>query len=444
MTAREVALAVLRDVFPSRGSSQRGAHESFDYRVSRSGLDARDRAFAAELAYGSIRFRRYLDWLLAPYVGERAASLPPTILEILRLGAYQLAKMSVEPHAAVGETVGLAKRHGHRGTAGLVNAVLRRVAVRDERTPRREEFESDDDFLGTLHSFPTWIVTLVRRVFGSETIEAILSGMNGPAQLALRINPSRSNENDAIEALTSRGITVTRSQLVAEIVIVNDSPQGASLDDSEQRWDVQGEIAAVPVDVLDPRPGENGIEFCSGRGNKTLQIVGRMRGDGALESVETDHARLERQRERLQRLGYGNVALREGDATTLGGTEDASFALVDAPCSGLGILGRHPEARWRKDPGDPSRLAPLQASLLAAAARRVRSDGRVVYSVCSFAPEETQERVDAFLGEHPDFARGSIPERYRPWQLASGDLRFPPGIERRDGFFVALLERRRR
>ncbi len=123
-------------------------------------------------------------------------------------------------------------------------------------------------------------------------------------------------------------------------------------------------------------------------------------------------------------------------------SEDADFVLVDAPCSGLGILGRQPEARWRKEPGDPERLASLQAELLESGSQRVRPGGRLVYSVCTFSPVETHERIEAFLREHPDFSRAATAPKFAAWRLASGDLRFPPGIERRDGFFIALLERR--
>ncbi|MGH7328867.1 MAG: transcription antitermination factor NusB, partial [Polyangiaceae bacterium] len=192
MTSRDLALAVVRDVFPagSRDGRGRGAHESFDYWARRSPLDARDRAFAAELAYGSIKARRFLDWILAPYIGKRAQSLPPAIAEALRLGAYQLTRMAVPSRAAVNETTGLAKRHGHRGTAGLVNAVLRRIAEQDERarTPSPQAFDSGDDYLGTLYSFPTWIVSAVRNAFGDELLEPILRGMNEPPQRALRVN----------------------------------------------------------------------------------------------------------------------------------------------------------------------------------------------------------------------------------------------------------------
>ncbi|MGH7684482.1 MAG: transcription antitermination factor NusB, partial [Vulcanimicrobiaceae bacterium] len=409
MTARELALAVVRDVFPKAGKA-RGAHESFDYRAERSQLDARDRAFAAELAYGSIRARRYLDWLLAPHLGTRAQKLPPTIAEILRLGAYQLAKMSTEPHAAVSETVGLARRHGHRGTAGLVNAVLRRLSERApaDRVPQREQFESDDDFLGTLHSFPTWIVALARHVFGSDLLEELLRGMNAPAQASVRVNLLRTNVDEAIAQLRETGVSATPSHLVPEIVLLDRMPPVA---DASGRWEIQGEIAALPVDVLAPQADERGVELCSGRGNKTMQIAARMRDRGRIEAVEANSENTQRLRARLQQLGVHGVAIEEADATTTSG-DVADFVLLDAPCSALGILGRQPEARWRKEPSDPQRLARVQAALLDAGATRVRPGGRMVYSVCSFALAETDERIDAFLGSHPEFARGDMPERF--------------------------------
>jgi 16S rRNA (cytosine967-C5)-methyltransferase len=439
MTARELALAVVRDVFPKDGKA-RGAHESFDYRAARSDLEVRDRAFAAELAYGSIRARRYLDWILAPFLGSRAQRLPPTIAEILRLGAYQLTKMAVEPHAAVSETVGLARRHGHRGTAGLVNAVLRRLSEQPaaERIPRRDRFESDDDFLGTLHSYPTWIVACARRVFGGELLEAILTGMNAPPQASVRVNTLSAAVDDATAQLRGAGATVTPSQLVPEILLLDRMPQAA---DAAGRWEIQGEIAAVPVDVLAPRAGERGVELCSGRGNKTVQLVGRMRDRGRIEAIEADRANAQRLRARLQRLGARSVVVEEADATAAS-CEPGDFVLLDAPCSGLGILGRQPEARWRKEPSDPQRLGGVQAALLDAAAACVRPRGRMVYSVCSFAPDETAARVGAFLAAHPEFSRGEMPERFAAWRTADGDLRFPPGIDRHDGFFIALLERR--
>lgn len=431
----------MRDVFPRDHARARAAREAFDYRARRCGLDGRDRGFAAELAYGSLKARRFLDWILKPYVGERATTLPPTILEILRLGAYQLCGMSVEARAAVSESVGLAKKFGHKGTAGLVNAVLRRVAEERDRRPQRAEFDSGDEYLATLHSFPTWIVATLRRGFGDAALEAMLAGMNQPARAALRVNLLRGTRAEALAALAERGIAAHPSELVGEMIVLDEGASSAQVEDAELRWDQQGEIAAVPVDLLDPLPGERVLELCAGRGNKTLQIAARIGAAGSVDAVERDAYNLARARDRLAALAIENVCLIEADAAALAGEADADRVLLDAPCSGLGILGRQPEARWRKEPGDPERLAQLQAALLSAAARRVRPGGRLVYSVCSVDPREGAERIAALLDAAPDFRRAPLPPRYLPWETAERDLLFPPGIDGRDGFFVAVLER---
>jgi 16S rRNA (cytosine967-C5)-methyltransferase len=440
MNAREFALDVVRDVFPVKGTP-RGAHEAFDYRARRSNLDARDRAFAAELTYGTIKARRYVDWVLEPYVGERDDTLPPTIREILRLGVYQLRRMNVAAHAAVSETVGLAKAHGHLGTAGLVNAVLRRVAEEQKREPEREEFSSEDDYLATLYSFPTWIVATMRRAFGGDLLESILTGLNAQAQPALRVNLTRATPPEAIAALAERGVSVRESQLVGEMLLIEEGTATTLLDDERLRWEPQGEIAAVPVDVLDPRAEERIVELCSGRGNKTLQMVGRTNDRGTLEAIERDPRKIAQAQKRLEALDVTSVRSVQADATALAGAADAQRVLVDAPCSGLGILGRQPEARWRKDQSDAQALLPLQAALLEAAARRVAAGGTLVYSVCTVDSREGVERVDALLAQHGDFARANFAPRYARWQTPAGDLLIPPGIDRQDGFFIAHLER---
>src|SRR5690348_15689932 len=157
MNARDVALQVVRDVFPPQNSG-RGAQEALDYRLRKATLDPRDRAFATMLAFGAIKMRRTLDWYLQPYIGERAKPLPPVIAEIARLAVYELRFTSSAAHAAVSEWVNLAKIYGHRGTAGLVNAVLRGFLRDKPAEPQREDFADEDDYLGAAFSYPTWLV----------------------------------------------------------------------------------------------------------------------------------------------------------------------------------------------------------------------------------------------------------------------------------------------
>jgi 16S rRNA (cytosine967-C5)-methyltransferase len=435
MNARAVALEIVRDVF---GVEHRRAQEALDYRVRHAELDARDRAFVTELAYGAIKMRRLLDWFLRPYIGDRGKPLPTTIHDVLRLGVYQLRCMGgVEEHAAVYETVKLALRHGHRGTAGLVNAVLRRFIADAPPDPQATDFKDSDDYHGVRFSMPTWIVTRLREQFGAHACEAMLEKMNAAPQHAVRIDTRRIGVDEAVSALETAGVTVKRSTLLNEVLLC----AGAIPDDPDLRWIVQSEAACVPVDVLDPRAGERVVDMCSGRGRKTAQIMARSASDVPIESIELDAAKARVQQRFFERIGVASVALVVGDAVVIDGEGYADAVLLDAPCSGLGVLGRHPEARWRKRCDDVSHLAATQAALLRAAARRLKIGGRLVYSVCSPDVREGTWIIDAFLRETEAFVRRLMPLRYHAFQRGE-DLLIPPGLEGRDGFYIAMLERR--
>jgi len=434
-SAREVAYQVVRDVF---GPDQRTAQAAFDVRARRADLDARDRGFAAELAYGSIKARRAIDWHLTPYLGGRDKPLPPTILDVLRLGVYQIRFMTgVDDHAAVSETVNLAWRHGHKGTAGLVNAVLRRLLADGPREPVAADFKSEDDYLGVRYSTPTWIAAQFGRAYGSAR-EAVLAGINAAPQYALRVDALRASVDDVLAELGSRGIGARVSPYVRESLIVDSGSVG---DDDAGRWSVQGEASAMPVDLLDPQPGEDVLDLCSGRGNKAVQIGARLLGTGNLVCVELDARKVRVLGENLERGGVGGAAIVQGDAREAAPELRSSAVLLDAPCSGVGVLGRHPEARWRKTPEDGARLAVAQGELLRAAADRTAPGGRVVYSVCSGDRREGRDVVDAFLAERADFERGPLPARYADFE-SDGDVLVPPGVDGRDGFYIALMRRR--
>jgi len=429
-----VALQVVRDVF---GPEQRGAQASFDVRSRRAHLDVRDRAFAAELAYGSIKQRRLLDWHLAPYIGARDKPLPPTIVDVLRIGAYQLRFMGgVDDHAAVSETVNLAWRHGHRGTAGLVNAVLRKMIADGAPVPAAADFKSEDDYLGTAFSLPTWMAAQFGRVFNGER-GAVLAGINAAPQHAVRVNGLRATVEEVRSELASAGLEVRPSAFVPESLVYAGGTIG---DDPAGRWSLQSEAAAMPVDLLAPPSGATVLELCSGRGNKLVQLAARVGAEGQVTGVELDPKKVHALRETLARFGITNAALVAGDAREAAPDILALYVLLDAPCSGLGIIGRHPEARWRKAPEDGARFGALQSELLQAAAARTAPGGRLVYSVCSSDPREGREVVEAFLSERSDFARAELPERYAAF-ARDGDVVVPLGIEGRDGFYVATLVR---
>jgi len=438
-SARNVAFAVVKDVF---GPDKRGAAESLDRHLRRSNLEARDRGFVTELAYGTIERRRWLDFQLAPYLGARAAKLPLMIAEILRMGTYQLRAMRVHDYAAVSESVQLARRYGHPGTAGLVNAVLRRVSEDPERLVDAETFPDPDDRLGTQASLPTWIVRAWRERFGAERLEEIVAGVNAPAATGLSIDRRKATRDEVLARLAEHGIPAHASSFAADAVVIDGTVPTPALHEAlGDRADVHAEAACFPVDLLDPQPGERILDACSGRGNKTLQIASATRDGASIVAIDDDERRCEAARMRLAAAGVTSVEVRTGDAGALDLAETYDAIVVDAPCSGLGVLGRHPEARWRKAPDDGERLASAQRTLLDAAAAVLRPGGRLVYAVCSTDPREAEGIVDPFLAASPAFARASLPERYAPFATAAGDVLVPPGIDGRDGFYIAVLHR---
>jgi 16S rRNA (cytosine967-C5)-methyltransferase len=432
----------LRDVFPvEQPAIDRSAQESLDYRIRKSTLSDRDRAFATELAYGSIKMRRALDWYLRPYTGARDKPLPPTIAEILRLGVYEFAYTSAHEHATTNELVNLAKRYGHRGTAGVVNAVLRSFLRDKPGPPQREDFENEDEYLGVKYSFPTWVVRQWRACFGDERIEAILDASNAPAQSAVAINPAKTTL-DAVGAwFVERGTTAVASEFARDSLLVGDASLARSGErDAAGAWWVQSESSAMPVDILNPQPGEAILDVCSGRGNKALQSAGRLGGEGSLTCIERDVRRSSTLERRLTDAGF-SATIVTGDATELDLDRRFDRLLVDAPCSGIGVMGRHPEARWRKRADDGERLAQTQRALLDALTPRLYDGGSLVYAVCSTDPKETTEVVEWLLQTH-NVQRGLIPANYEPLQTVDGDVLVPPGLGGRDGFFIARLERR--
>jgi len=443
MTAREVALAIVRDVFPAvPGTPERGAQEALDYRTRKAGLEPRDRAFATELAYGSIKMRRSLDWYLAPFLGDRASTIPAVIAEVLRLAVYELVFTRADEHATVFEFVNLAKKNGHKGLVGLTNAVLRSF-LRDRPTePAPDDFDDLDDYLAVAYSLPTWIVRQWRATFPDRVAE-ICASVNDPAQSAITVNTLRATLADVEERFTGAGVTVKRSPFVEGTLIVGDAAYArAGEREAAGAWFSQSESSAMPVAVLNPQPLEHVLDIASGRGNKAIQTGARMGGEGALLCIERDERKAEVLKNRLAEAGV-TAGIVIGDAATdlLEPNQRFDRALVDAPCSGLGILGRHPEARWRKRPDDGARLAEVQAAILDRASAHIHEGGSLVYAVCSTDPREGAEVVEAFLRTH-DFTRGLIPAAFEPFLTSEGDVLVPPGIEGRDGFFIARLERR--
>jgi len=282
-----------------------------------------------------------------------------------------------------------------------------------------------------------------RERFGDDRLGAILDGVNGPAATGLSIDRRRTTRDQTIARLAEHGIAAVPSPFAADAIVVTGGvPTPALREALGDRAELHSETACFPVDLLDPQAGERILEACSGRGNKTLQLASATGDRGTIVAIDTDAKKIARAQARLAEAQIASVELRTSDATALDGSETFDAILVDAPCSGIGIIGRQPEARWRKSPEDGARLAPQQRALVDAAARALAPGGRLVYAVCSTDRREGEAVVEPFLASHPAFVRAPLPERYRPLADLAGDVVVPPGIAGRDGFYLAVLDRR--
>ncbi|MGC8485656.1 MAG: transcription antitermination factor NusB [Candidatus Baltobacteraceae bacterium] len=446
VSAREVALLVVRDVFPGEpGVEARPAQAALAYRAQRGKLDARDRRFATELSYGAIKMRRALDDALRPFLKERAKSLPSTIQELLRLAVYELRYTQPDVHATLFEWVNLAKRYGHQGLGSLVNAVLRSYLREPTPEPQRDRYADIDDYYGALFSLPTWLVRRLHGRFGDELIERICREANDPPAHALVALGER---EPLLEMMTARGMHASRSVLARDAVLVRAS-ESAALDLVESAslpfW-VQSESSAAIVDILDPQRGESVLDCCSGRGNKALQIGMRIGPNGTLLCVDRDARKIAVLQQRFEE--NRRFAELPAPAVVVGDAAEPALVppemlfdrvLLDAPCTALGVVARHPEARWRRRPEDVERMAALQAALLAAISPHVKIGGRIVYAVCSTDERESTNPIDAFLAAGK-FQRVPLPASLAALADPNGDLLTAP-IDGRDGFFAACMER---
>jgi len=391
--------------------ASRGAYADklVDSLAGKFALEGRDRALLNELVKGTLKRRGTLDAVLALHLRQDLETLPPWIQQALRLGVYQLLFLDrMPPHAAVSETVTLARKYGHPGTAGLVNSVLRRVS----ETPREELWErlrTLPDAVSravALTSHPTWLWERWMQRFGEEEAFALADANNRTARLGLRANRLRLDRKELVLRLQRHGVEAEPGRWAEAHVSLRGEVDFSSLPVVE-RGDatVQDESETLVGHLVDPKPGERVLDLCAAPGGKTTHLAELMGDRGEIVAVEKNPARARVLERNLERLGLRSVTVLVADALTTTPPGVFDRVLVDAPCSGLGVLARRADARWRKSAAGVIEMAGVQRDLLEAGARAVRPGGTLVYSVCTFEPEETGEVVSWLGQRHPEFRR---------------------------------------
>jgi 16S rRNA (cytosine967-C5)-methyltransferase len=415
-------------------------------RLAATPLAPEDRALATRLVYGTLAWQGRLDHHLAPLLRTPLASLDPGVRAALRLGLFQLLLLDRVPaYAAVDASVSLA-RSAARGAAGLVNAVLRRaVRIGVRNLPLPDPAVDPIERLAVEWSHPRWLVERWHAEVGDD-LPALLAADNGMAPTAVRANRLRTTRDALRAELAAAGVDTAPARWAPDGLLV---ARGAARLRAlpawrEGRFAFQAEASQLVVPLLGVEPGARVLDACAAPGGKTMHAAEQVGDEGRVVALDPRAAAIARLRIEAGRLGARRVLALAGDARRpplLAAGFDA--VLVDAPCTGLGTLRRHPELRWRRRPGDVERLAHLQQAILDGVAPLVRPGGVLVYAVCTLTREENEDAVARFRARHPRF----VPERAPiPPELATPDgfLRTWPHRHGLDGFFAARLRARER
>jgi 16S rRNA (cytosine967-C5)-methyltransferase len=444
---RELALKVLRRTetslsFPKLLLDQSEARSAL--------MEQRSKAFTYELVMGTLRRRGTLDWAIGTVCGTPIDKLTPWIRNILRIGMYQILYLGGVPKsAAVDESVKLAKKYGHAGTVGLVNAVLRN-SNKEKIFAALEAMDEDQSAgIAIKYSHPAWIVEQLREDWGLEAALKIMTGNNIIAPLVARVNTLRATREELLEELARAEVSASPLAHAPEAVVLEGVSSPPKLNAHKNgRLYFQDTSSMLAAHCLDVEPGMKVLDTCAGPGGKSTHLAALMNNEGVVYALDLHEHRVELIDENAQRLGVKIVEARLGDATKDLAQAYAGMdrVLVDAPCSGLGVARRRVDLKWRLRPERIEEVAQLQTAILERAAACVKSGGILVYSTCTVTRRENDMVVDKFLRAHPEFKIDAglpetAPKIMKSFATEEGFVRIFPGDEGMDGFFIARLRR---
>lgn len=440
-TARRAALDVLTRM--EREDSY--SNLLLDAALRDSRLPRRDADLATALVYGVLERRLTLDYMIGCFAAH-GGRMKSVVRNILRLGAYQLMYMDKVPaSAAVSESVALARGSGCAWASGFVNAVLRAMARRLDALPWPDRGADEIRWLSVCYACPEWLVRRWRDAYGAQEIEPLLAAMAQRAPVVGRVNTLRTTVPALIETLREQGVEARASQLLPEAVELAGAADLRRLPAFEAGlFYLQDYASQLCCRAVDPQPGETVLDMCAAPGGKSFAMALRMQGRGLVRALELHPRRVELIAQGARRLGLENVSAQPNDSSRQNDALGlADRVLCDVPCSGLGVIRRKPEIRFKK-PETFDSLPDLQYSILYEGSRHVRPGGILVYSTCTLNPGENGQLVRHFLDNCPEFVSDELPEPVGRGRADGGfAVTLLPHRDGTDGFFIARMKRKR-
>ena len=410
--------------------------------TAQAGLNGRDAALCTRLTYGVVQNRTLLDYYIDSWCSQRAARLEPVVAGVLRLGIYQILFMDKVPdRAAVHETVELVKRRGKTRAAGMVNAVLRKCVASKNALPPLPQ-KGTAARLTVQYSHPRWLVERLTTLVGEREAEAFLRLDNEPVPTAIQTNTLKTTPDALAEELRAAGVELRVHPWLEgcfEVTGTGDLERLPAF--AEGRCTVQDAAARLAAMTADPQPGDRVLDVCAAPGGKSFAMAMLMGDRGDILSCDIHPHKLKLIESGAARLGITTVrtALADGRERHAAWVEQADVVLADVPCSGLGIIRKKPDIRW-KDPALLAQLPPIQSAILDNVAGYVRPGGVLVYSTCTVLPEENGGVAEAFLAVHPEFTKEefTLPGIGK----CDGDVTLWPQRHGTDGFYICRMRRR--
>lgn len=443
---RETALKILYDI------NEKGAYSNIALNkyLEASRFRETDRAFVTEIVYGTVKWRLTIDWVIGQFSNIKLKKISPWILNILRMGTYQLLYMDKVPEsAACNESARLSKKYGHQASTGFVNAVLRNIA-RNRGDIRQPDKKSEPvKFMSIVYSHPEWMVERFLALFGPEFTESLLESNNAIPEFTIRTNTLKTTREKLVEVLARESIEAVPGGFSSEALIIKNPSSISRLDAfKEGLFQVQDESSMLVARALDPKPGELVLDVCSAPGGKATHIAQLMENKGTVLARDIHEHKIKLIEQSASRLGIDIIKTSINDAL-IPDTElenKADRVLLDAPCTGLGIIRRKPDIKWTSESSDTKEIANLQRKMIIAAGKSVKPGGVLVYSTCTILPEENTEIVKEFLDTNTDFEMDDlskvVPEVLKSKMIEKGMLQLYSNRDGADGFFIARLKKR--
>lgn len=467
--ARQMALKILYKIDKEGAYSNIVLSEMLNQ--NRNELNEKDIGLISQIVYGVTTWKLTLDEIIKKYSSIKLKKISPFILNILRMGIYQIIFLDKIPKsAAVNESVNLSKRYGHKGSSGFVNAILRKVTKNDyedllqklnEETGiqksdkatniQKLDREANIQTISKVTSMPEWIVEeLFNENLSEEKVKEICINSNKKPKLAIRVNTLKITKQKLIERLEKKGIGVEEGVL-KDFLILNKVRDIENIEEfKEGLFTVQDEAAGLIAIVLEPKKNEKILDACSAPGGKTTYIAQIVENDAEIEAWDVHNHRTKLVEETAKRLGIDSIKTQVKDATIY---EEKYFEkfdkiLLDVPCLGIGVLKRKPDIKWQRKKEDIAEIIDIQYKILEVCSKYLKNGGDLVYSTCSIFKEENDKIISKFLEKHPNFYVKNIKlpldaenENYFEKYLKNNFLKVYQN-EETDGFFICKISKK--